>query len=438
LRVVRPAAAASPEPARPPPAAQDDRGAAVPVHLEQHRGGGHPPPVAPRPLAVVSTWRSACGIAEYMAYLSGALAGRGVRALLVNGAARPIRLVAAASEEAPSLRPEDMVPCFESEDGGVAAACAAAGVNDLLVQYHTRFYSEGALLRMVVASRLAGLRVTVTCHDTRRMNPEPLARISRAGARLLVHNPVEVVRLRELGVDQVEHLPMGVLEVPDRPATEARAALGWSGGPVVATFGFLRPHKGLAELIQAFEYVRDAFPGCKLLALSSLYPSDESRAYLEHCRGLLAARGLDRDAGVQLETGFLPIDEVVRRLHAADLVVLPYARQSNEGASASAAVALAARRPVMTTPSSIFEDLVTYTYEAGSADPFCLGVAINNVLSSAGLHAHLLERSRAFAGSRSWSQVAARCERLLFSRHRWWPPFARGLTPSALPGAGPL
>src|SRR5262249_55011258 len=158
---------------------------------------------------------------------------------------------------------------------------------------------------------LADIRVTITCHDSRNMSPAGLARLSRAGARLVVHNHDEVMRLHELGADQAEDLPMGVLELADLPASEARAGLGWGQGPVVATFGFLRPHKGLAELIQAFEFVRDAFPSSKLLALTALYPSDDSRACLQQCRSLLSARGLDRDAGVQLETGFLPIDDVV-------------------------------------------------------------------------------------------------------------------------------
>lgn len=383
----------------------------------------------PRPVAVVSTWSSACGIAEYTRYLQRALAPRGVEMLLANPTTVPIRLTAPDAPGAPSLRVDDMRPCFEHQTEGVAAACVAAGVKDLLVQYHSAFFSEEALRRMVVASRLANIRVTVTCHDSRNMSPGGLSRLSRAGARLLVHNQDEVVRLHELGADQAEYLPMGVLERADRPAAEARAALGWSEGPVVATFGFLRPHKGLAELIQSFDFVRDAFPTSKLLALTALYPSADSKAYLERCRSLLAARGLDGDASVRLETAFLPIDEVVDRLHAADLVVLPYHR-SDEGASASAAVALAARRPVMTTPSPIFDDLLSYTYEAGSVDPFCLGLAICNVLSSAELREHLLARSHAFVAARSWSQVATRCEQLLFSRGRWRPPAAQVLVPT--------
>ncbi|HEY8207162.1 MAG TPA: glycosyltransferase [Myxococcaceae bacterium] len=396
-------------------------------HLRVVSAAAEPSPPAraagPRPVAVVSTWNSACGIAEYTRYLSRALATRGVETLLVNGATVPVRLAATASDTAPSLRVEDMRPCYEPDPGGVAAACAAAGIKDLSVQYHSAFFSEEALRKMVVAARLEDIRVSLTCHDSKRMSPEGLARIASAGARLVVHNQDEVVRLQELGADQVEYLPMGVLELGDRPAGEARSALGWSGGPVVATFGFLRPHKGLPELIQAFDFVRDAFPAARLLALTALYQSEDSRSCLQTCKALLAERGLDRDPGVQLETAFLPIDEVVRRLHAADLVVLPYHR-SDEGASASAAVALAARRPVVTTPSPIFDDLAGYTYETGAADPFCLGLAICNVLSSPELREHLRERSRAFVDARSWAQVASRFERLLFAPGRWRPPAA--------------
>ena len=55
--------------------------------------------------------------------------------------------------------------------------------------------------------------------------------------------------------------------------------------PIIASYGFMLPHKGLSELVQAFAAVREKRSDAILFLVNALYPSLESR-----CGGARAAR----------------------------------------------------------------------------------------------------------------------------------------------------
>jgi glycosyltransferase involved in cell wall biosynthesis len=172
---------------------------------------------------------------------------------------------------------------------------------------------------------------------------------------------------------------------------------------VIATFGFLRPHKGLLELVEAVDILRRVFPGLRLLAQTALYPSEESSAYLGAVTARIAALGL-QDV-VFLDPNFVDIDVAIARLAAARVVVLPYA-VSDEGASAAAAAALAARRPLITTQARIFDEVRGVAYTAEDNAPAVLAAAIGTVLAVPGLRAYLEARVVRAASERQWHNVA--------------------------------
>ena len=108
-------------------------------------------------------------------------------------------------------------------------------------------------------------------------------------ARGRPHHRPPAARRRAAGRDRrrdnVELVPHGatVGRLPAR--TAIRSALGLGDRPVVSTFGFALPHKGLIELITAMKHLRRHHPDVVLLACCALHADPSSARYLESAVG---------------------------------------------------------------------------------------------------------------------------------------------------------
>jgi glycosyltransferase involved in cell wall biosynthesis len=133
---------------------------------------------------------------------------------------------------------------------------------------------------------------------------------------------------------------------------------------------------------------------------------------------------------VHLDQGFVDINVAIARLARATAVVLPYAA-SDEGASAAAATALAARRPLITTQARIFDELRRVAYRAEDNSPPVLAAAIATVLSIPGLCRHLEDQSHRVAEAWQWRNVAQQLLRIV-------NPDRPAAGNAELPAPGPL
>ena len=121
--------------------------------------------------------------------------------------------------------------------------------------------------------------------------------------------------------------------VPAPPGRdEARRAIGVDHDePLIVTFGALKAYKGTGDLLRAWERRSDPDLGL-IVAGRVLDPALDEQ--LE--------RSAQRDARLDVRSGFLSQDDLVDVIAAADAVVLPYRAVLN---SSSAMLALAWRRP---------------------------------------------------------------------------------------------
>ena len=72
-----------------------------------------------------------------------------------------------------------------------------------------------------------------------------------------------------------------------------RRDLRLTGKPVVATFGYLLPHKGLREIIRAFALIKQQQRHAHLLMLNALYPVPQSAEEHQSCLAEIKAHGLE-------------------------------------------------------------------------------------------------------------------------------------------------
>ena len=370
---------------------------------------GHPMSVRRR-MAMLTTWSASCGIAEHAKHLVDALEPHRVDCWIVGGDGN-VESCVPAERAGASIAMDDLWRYQHIGLDAIIASCCRADVEVLNVQYHTGFFGENLLLPLAHTCLSAGIRVLIALHDPKNVSDHTLVDLSRIGVRLVVHNEAEQRRFRSVGVEDIAYVPLGVLEVPDEDVASARERLTLAGGPVIGTFGFLRPHKGLLELIEAGALLRGLYPDLVLYALASAHPSKEAQQYQRTCEARIAELGLQEH--VLLDTRFRDIEQVVRDLHACDAIVLPY-HASKEGASASANVALAARRPVITSRAEIFQSTRRATYQVEGIAPPTLAAGVATALASPLLLSSLKAQSERHVASTSWATVAGSVAQLGF------------------------
>jgi glycosyltransferase involved in cell wall biosynthesis len=357
-----------------------------------------PPPSVDEDFAIMTTWGTRCGIAEYSKYFIQALAKHN----------RQCSIFACLEDELGTTVPENVRTLKANwglhrvNPGLIVEQCQDAGLSKLIVQYHQGFFNEETLVELTLKCLLHGVELYLTLHNTIDISSDCLQQLGDLNPRIIVHNLNEQKRLMQIGFDKVFYLPMAVLDIPDEPRGDIRRGFGIKGSPVIGSFGFLRPHKGILKLVEAIAILKDLYPDIVLLGMNALYPSADSQEYLEEIEKKIVAMGLSEN--IILKTDFLEIEEVVHSLHACDIVVLPY-DYSSEGASASMATAVSAKRPIIATRQDVFSDFGEIIYSVESNASPRLAACIATALSNPNFLAQLQEKNIQFVKKNCWEEV---------------------------------
>jgi glycosyltransferase involved in cell wall biosynthesis len=352
----------------------------------------------------VSTWNTRCGIARYSAFLSVAFpADRLV--VLANRTDERV-----AEEEPQTVRCWNTHP-DENLDNAFDAV-QANGIGAVVIQYHFDFFSLETLARFIERLKQAGVAVHCFFHSTaesiRDGKKLALSNIAPALAladRLYVHAVEDMNRLKGCGlVDNLVFFPHGVMP-QTAPDANMRALLGTVGKKVIASYGFLRPHKGIQQLIHAFSILAKENPALHLLLVTSLYPYIDSEQEEIACKALIEQYELT--GKVTLLTDFLSDEQSLAYLGSADLIVFPY-QQTQESSSAAVRMGLAAGRPVAVTPLTIFDDVIEAVHVLPGTDPTSIAQGARAILNDAQALAQQSEKAERWCASRRWGPLSVR------------------------------
>ena len=359
-------------------------------------------------VAWVSSWNVRCGIASYARLLAGEFPAGSLQVL--------------ASRSNDRLTPDEanVVRCWNQgwEDplDELHDAIIAGGARAVVIQFNFGFFDLAALGRLLDRLAAAGVACHLVLHSTQDVQkPDRFMSLGQIAAslarvrRILVHGIPDLNQLKRFGlVDNVALFPHGALRL-DRPATPA-------GEPVIACFGYLLPHKGVRQLIEAFVRLH-ARPGKareggpRLLLLNALYPVPESEQELAACRALIAAHP-EAAAQIELVTDYLGEREVLERLGEASLIVFPY-QFTQESSSAAVRFALATGRPVTCTPLSIFDDIAEVVHRLPGTSAEAIEAGIEELLGAPQRLASLGSRQAAWLAEYDWRVVSRRLWNML-------------------------
>lgn len=269
----------------------------------------------------------------------------------------------------------------------VAEPSAAGSV--LHLQHEHSLVAPERVAGVAGQARDVGVPFVVTEHTVR----DQVDDWEDKAAALVAHSADGATLLRERWPAQrVELIPHGCPTwFPPRKVRRGR---------VVATFGFLEPHKGLAALLEAAAAVGDV----ELLLIGSTRAAwaDEWLA------------GLDLAVPVRRVAEFLDEAEIARRLAVeADVLVFPYAQPRFAAVSGAVRVGLASGVPVLTTPTTWFSDLRAVTLQT---DDLAAGIA--RLLEDTALRDELTAAARQHCAEHSWTRAARRHVELYDSLRR--------------------
>jgi len=364
---------------------------------------------APR-LACLTTWNSACGIATYSRKLLEPAFGDSCIVLANDDAT----LTAADAGNV-----ERCWTTGASDDlGRLRATIERTGIDTLLVQFNFSFFALTAFAELLEWVQARGVRTLVIFHSTADVQHgtelkslRQLVPVLNACDRLLVHSVVDLNRLADFGLrDNLLLFPHGVLHIEPPLPGPAQQALGLTGHTIIASYGFLLPHKGIPELIEAFARLAKERPDLHLLLVNAQYPVTASAELAETCRQRIAASDL---AGrVTLVTDYLPDEESLSWLALADCIVFPY-QHTQESSSAAVRWGLTAGKPVLCTPLAIFEDVA-------EAVTFLPGTTVDSL--AAGLRAFLANptpgKQEEWLRAHAWPAVSRRLRNMLVALER--------------------
>ena len=362
-------------------------------------------------LAWVSTYNVRCGIATYSKHLLE----------FFDTDAFEITII--ADDQQAIGRESDKIVRLWSNNSGffsrVTNYLMTNAFDAVVFQYNFALYELNELLNTLTCLHDEGVNTFVTFHRTRDLeNHRALISAQKIiGAlhnctRIFVHGIDDVNRLREFGVTgNVVLLAHGVI---DRPALNAAAVASLLGltdfGPIIGTFGFLLPGKGLTELIHGFCLLLRVYPAAHLLMINADYPTPESQEQRERCQALI--RLLELEGNVSLVNEFLGIEEALFLLSACDAIVFPY-RRSEESASGAIRFGLAAGRPVLVTPLPVFSDLSGIVYQLPGTEAKDIAEGIVSLLGDENRKAEVLQRQRDWVRANSWAAQAARMSNII-------------------------
>lgn len=184
-----------------------------------------------------------------------------------------------------------------------------------------------------------GVPITMLIHNTMPHETRPwdrfLARYTLQNAdRYIVMTEKEKMRLQALlpEVKKVQIIPHPIYRMfKPCPFTkeEVRYQLGLPADqPVLLFFGFVRPYKGLLELIQALKVIHNSNHNIHLLVAGEFW---DSRAVYDQ-----QIKDLRMTDYVHIHDRYIPDDEAAQYFTASDLFVAPYTGGTQSGALKSA------------------------------------------------------------------------------------------------------
>lgn len=337
----------------------------------------------PKPkVGVVTTFNAKCGIAEYSKYLISEFDKSSLKIFA------PFEDTLVREDESYVLR------CWQSGEHSMQDLnllkqdITNEHITSLIIQYNFSFFSLAFLEELLLFCSQKGIKSYLFIHSAKDVQTpqgvKSFAQIADAlknTTRVMVHSLDDINLLKGFGIYKNTSLfahgyDTALLDIK-APKNDILNSLDYSK-PIVASFGFLLPHKGIMELIKAVEILHKNHTQIQLLLLNSIHPAPVSQHEKNTIETYLATSPI-KDF-VFMYNDFLEDAEILSLLKKSHVVVYPY-QHTQESSSAAARFGLLSLRPILTTPLAIFDDIKHISFQTKDTTPDEIAKSIEHILS---------------------------------------------------------
>ncbi len=361
----------------------------------------------PLRVGLLSPWNQACGLATYAKFLVPHLTSHVVAVFAetdceVTGSDEPI--VRRCWKRVTTGEGADDYSRLEVE-------IEKSNLDILYINCHTNFFVQPTFSLFVRRVQSRGVKVVVHVHQLFTTREEHRALLSIAD-RVLVHSPENRLEAIANGArpERVAVVAHGV-EIRNDLSAESRESLRVKlgltrQGPLITSFGFIQPHKGMEAVIEAVAHLQSkGIPARGLIVGQSRTDQKSSAHYLKALKDFVQAHKLEDCMSFVSE--YVSDREVGEYLAASDIVVMNYHSDYYE-ASGACSLAIGTGAVVMASisPSMMsFGDAVWHI--TGGYPP---GVSAELLIRNPELCEQVRLNARAFAQRNAWPVTAQKIQ----------------------------
>lgn len=302
----------------------------------------------------ITTWNTRCGIAAYSKHI-------------IEQNSKDNIIIFAPECDASDLENVDednVIRCWKLDDKDslerLKKIILNLNLDIIVIQSNICFYDYVALTNLILELKNNGIIVTITLHSTLppdylpHKNFKYLSKAFDLLDRIMVHSINDVNRLKNItSVDNIALIPLGVPEIKIENINHNNPFFN-TNNKIIAAYGFALPHKGLIELLEAFNNLSKKYNNITLLYQNAEHSDPASAKIVEQLKQRI--NELNLNDKVRIDNRFLTDAESISYLSKADLIVLAY-QNTGESSSAAVKMSLASNVPVMVSPIPIFDDV---------------------------------------------------------------------------------
>lgn len=331
-------------------------------------------------VGVLATWKEKCGIAEVSTNLLSALPESHLRIFAPHSSATNAVYTEDAANVKRSWRIGDL--------GEMACkSILAERLDTLVIQYQPSFFPLNQLRDLVHASIRENTQVILFLHNVinfvENVEDTDLQIFTNYRVKIYVHSVKDLNYMKARSISLIRNSVLFPLGSTCLLSSESKLE---NDIFTISTFGFLLPHKGVAELIKAFAIVHGNNPRTRLRLFTALL-DERSSAYADTCWQLIDTLKIGH--AVEFDVAFHEERDVCKKLSETDLIVMPYIN-TTESASGAIKVCLSSGTPVICSQSSIFEDVARIVGFFERPEPNLIATAIEERINNRSM----LEQSR--------------------------------------------
>ena len=320
-------------------------------------------------IGMVTTWNNKCGIAEYTRMQVEASERLADFRIYPNNGVKLLR------QDEDNVERGGWISALEGNMNQLTDRLIHSDREIIHFQFNYGFFSLNNLSESIERLKKADKRIIITLHKTadallcgKKVSLTSIVSALNSCDGLVVHQEDDIDRLTEFGIkrEKLFLIKLGQVYYPYVPIEYAKQQKGLKSSLVIGSYGFLLPHKGIKEIIQAMPSILKEYPDAIYMPICAIHDSSESNQYYIDCQVEIDKLGLQNH--VRMETRYLDNDDSIKYLQACDLLCMTY-KPSMESASGATRFCLAACRPTITTDQLIFSEFSNFTSQIESVDP---------------------------------------------------------------------